>query len=148
HFRAGAIYPLGSNAQGLVTADFYHDCNPDLAVEVFNILPNSHVAVFLGHGNGRFVQSASVPGNVYLCLAAADLNGDGNADLVFLDEVPRSTLAMALGDGAGRFHEVHRITLTPSSVGNYTVSAGDFDRDGRIDLFTTPGTGVVFFNTP
>lgn len=143
-FSAGAIYALGGNAESLVAADFDQDGHVDLAVNVFNIFPNNHVAVFTGDGHGNFVQSASLHGDVFLGLAAADLNGDGYPDVTFLENYH---LDVALSDGSGGFRPVRRVSLFLAS-GGYTISAGDFNNDGRIDLFTTPGTGALLFNVP
>ena len=149
-FSAGAVYPLGGNANCLVKADFNHDGKVDLAVGVFNIYPNDHVAVFLGDGNGGFAQSASIPVAVYLGLAAADIDGNRRKDLIFLDNAsPRETVDVALGNGDGSFRPVHRTSLPRARErANYTVSTGDFNSDGRIDIFTAIETGVLLFNMP
>ncbi len=146
HFSPFAVHPLGGNAEGLVMADFNTDGKADLAVEVFNIYPNNHVAVFRGNGHGRFAQSASLPADVFQGIAAADINNDGKTDLAYLNgATPRNTLDVALGDGIGGFHHIRRITLPNSGQQNYTISTGDFDGDGRVDLFTD---SIVLFNTP
>jgi hypothetical protein len=140
HFSPGAIYPLGGNAEGLVTTDFNNDGNLDLAVNVFNIFPNNHVAVFLGTGSGTFAQSASIPGNVFWGLAAADLNGDGNADVAF----PGGAITVALGDGAGGFCPVQQIPFG-GYAGGYPVATGDLDSDGRFDLVGSVNKRAIIF---
>ena len=145
HFKPGATYPLGGNSSGIVTTDFNHDGKLDLAATVFNIFPNSHVAVFLGDGNGGFEEAAPVLGSCFQGLETADLNGDGNADLVFPDS---TVLNVALGDGTGGFQPVQEVSPREDSAG-YDISVGDFNGDGRIDLFSTPSRNTfVFFNVP
>jgi hypothetical protein len=139
-FTRGAIYPLGGNAEGLVTTDFNNDGNLDLAVNVFNIFPNNHVAVFLGSGSGTFAQSASIPGDVFWGLAAADLNNDGNADVAF----PGAAINVALGDGTGGFCPVQQIPFG-DNAGGYPVAAGDLNTDGRSDLVGSVGRAVIIF---
>ena len=61
----------------------------------------------------------------------ADLNGDGNLDLLFILDVPSAfdAVSIALGRGDGNFHP-------PSEIAGWfeDVVPGDFDGDGRVDL--------------
>jgi hypothetical protein len=145
-FQTVASYPFGGNATDLVKADFNHDGNTDIAVGVFN--SNQEVAVFLGDGQGGFAQSASVPGSAFsTSLAAADINDDGKRDLIFLDDP--NYIDVALGRGNGTFRAVRQGRLPGTRSGSYTLSVGDVNDDGRIDIFAARGeTSVLLLNMP
>ncbi len=143
-FRPVASYPLGGNANTLVRADFNQDGKVDLAVGVFN--SNQQIAVFLANGNGGFAQSDSVPGSaLYAGLAAADIAGNSTTDLVFLNG---TKLDVALGNGDGTFRPVREVSLPHSGGADYTLSTGDLNGDGRTDIFTARGTGLLLLTTP
>ena len=143
-FRTVASYPLGGNANTLVRADFNHDGKVDLAIGVFN--SNQQIAVFLAQGSGGFAQSDSVPGSpLYAGLAAADIAGNSTTDLVFLNG---TEMDVALGNGDGTFRAARPATLPHSGGADYTLSTGDLNGDGRTDVFTARGTGVLLLTTP
>jgi len=75
--------------------------------------------------------------------AAADLDGDGWADLV----LARSGLDLVLlGDGSGRFDELQG-ALPVSSPGSFAAGLGDLDGDGDADLlFTRDGANALLHN--
>ena len=58
---------------------------------------------------------------------AADVNGDGNPDLIFLSAV---NLSVLLGNGDGTFQSPIETTAT----GYSTMVAADFNHDGKIDV--------------
>ena len=84
-------------------------------------------------GDGTFVAAPSSPvtvGSAPSYVLAADLNGDGDADLVAVNK-NSATLSVRLGNGSGGF------TTAPSvsAAGNPEIAAvGDFNDDGKQDL--------------
>src|SRR5262249_38137284 len=64
-------------------------------------------------------------------VASADLDGDGNADLVVTDGI--TSAYVVLGRGDGTFGTPTRITLHNDPQG---IAIGDFNDDGIIDLAT------------
>ncbi|MEA2741661.1 MAG: large repetitive protein, partial [Acetobacteraceae bacterium] len=79
-------------------------------------------------------------------IASADLNGDGNADII---SASYDTIVVQLGDGTGKLGPAIATTLTNSTSG-YLLA--DVNGDGKADLFATyfngaANAGEVFINT-
>jgi enediyne biosynthesis protein E4 len=75
-------------------------------------------------------------------LLALDADGDGNDDLLvtkggnsLLAGSPDYQPALYLGDGHGGFHPARDDALPPLPINAGVAVAGDFDRDGRLDVF-------------
>jgi hypothetical protein len=88
-----------------------------------------------GYGAATAVATAAGP----FRLAAADLNGDGNLDLVTAN-TGSNDISVLLGDGTGAFP-----THTEFATGNgpSAVAAADLNGDGNLDLATANGDGTV-----
>ncbi len=84
-------------------------------------------------GDGCSRACAPELGSRVTSVAAADLDGDGNQDLVATDAQGRVTLL--LGDGAGRFARVQAIGRVRAKS---SVVLGDIDGDGWIDILGVP----------
>jgi hypothetical protein len=128
---AGPPLPVGrGDSVAVVARDFNGDAKPDLA-----IANNGANEIFLrlGDGTGGFGPASSVlvvraPGP----LTAADVNGDGKADLLAV--VAKGTVVL-LGNGAGGF----RAAGAPQPAGGNDITVADFNGDGKLDFATANG---------
>jgi hypothetical protein len=132
-FTVANKYFVGS-PEGVVAGDFNDDGYQDLAVAS----NNGFVAVFLGDGNGNFNRIADLPpgpdaGAVPTYLTTADMDGDGNLDLIVADfSHPRISVFTGNGDGSFQLHDYN---YAPNGVINAEqVVAADFDGDGILDV--------------
>jgi hypothetical protein len=110
--------------------DFDEDGAIDLALAAGGsgpVLPQVYVA--FGDAAGSF-GPLSPTGVVASQLLLADLDQDGNTDIA---GTIIGALQIAFGDGSGSFGP----TLTQRSFGGFAIASGDFDADGRPDLFLT-----------
>jgi Bacterial Ig-like domain (group 3)/FG-GAP-like repeat/Abnormal spindle-like microcephaly-assoc'd, ASPM-SPD-2-Hydin len=140
HIRSWAQTPLftaqppvsvGTSPLGVVTADFNHDGNADVAVA--NLGSNT-ISVLLGDGHGGYVVATTITGNMAGPdgLAVGDFNNDGKPDLAVTND-SNSTATIWLGNGDGTFSLA---AGSPIAVGNDPIGivAGDFNGDGKVDL--------------
>ena len=102
------------------------------------------------HVNGAYGQKL-LPETMGAGVAFFDFDGDGDQDLVFVNGAPwpwapagdrphDAGSALYLNDGAGRFSdatEASNLGRLTRGVYGMGVAAGDYDRDGNIDLFIT-----------
>jgi hypothetical protein len=140
-FTAGASIPF-STVVSLTLGDFNNDGILDLAVvdQGLNL-----VTVLLGNGDGTFTRTESTltTDNAPNFIATADMNGDGNLDLIVSNlcgSVANCTtgtpgsISIFLGDGKGGFG-----SKLSTAVQNQpqALALGDFNGDGRLDVLVT-----------
>lgn len=130
--------PAGHNTtynsfSNLVVADFNNDGIPDLADTGDNI------TVHLGRGDGTFRRPALFDGSTSFLettsgpresLAAADINQDGNLDILSLD-YNTNILDVLLGNGDGTFQERSLFGTGPCPK---SIAVADLNHDGNLDV--------------
>ena len=146
-----ANYPLGTRALGapvqtqgfttsatnaaagarlLTAGDFNNDGIPDYAVALSN---TNQVAVYLGQGNGTYVQASGSPyavGSVPVGVVAGDFNNDGKLDLA-VSNYSSNSVSILLGNGDGTFQAA---TTAGTVLEATALVAVDMNGDGNLDL--------------
>jgi hypothetical protein len=143
-FAKAAVYPLTKPAISLTLGRFNSDPNLDIAAS-----SAGGFSVLLNHGGGTFgaatftkVSGADGP------ITAADVNVDGNQDLVLSghsqgsSRIASAFVTLLPGNGDGTFNAPASYPLAGSAV---TVSAVDLDGDANPDL-VIPIAGTSYFN--
>jgi hypothetical protein len=127
---------VGQGPRWVSVADVNRDGNPD--IEVTNADAGT-VSVLLGDGTGLFREAAGSPfaaGHLPNDIAVADMNGDGNPDLVIADH-QSPYVSILLGDGKGGFRAAPGSPVdVHSNPHPHGVAVADFDGDGKPDVAT------------
>ena len=133
-FSRGGTYPL--TCASIATADVNNDGHLDIV--------DCNGDVLLGKGEGGFTQGtqSNYNGSDPFSPIIADFNGDGNMDLLFLNQ---SVPALLLGNGDGTFQSP--APGGPASTVFYGLS--DFNSDGHLALVGNipayNGSGITVF---
>lgn len=146
-FSPAQLFAAGPGPTGLVVGDFNGDRFPDVITADNGYVAGSNATISLLRHNGLtgpqagFLapQSTNVGDNC-MRLAAGDIDGDGDLDLV----VGRGDttggpngINVLTNNGAGTFTVVQSFTSAPGAYRNsYAVQLADVDRDGRLDLIS------------
>jgi hypothetical protein len=140
-FSTGPTSPAGVTNIGYLLADFDGDGHLDLAGGG-NTVPPQTVQLSLGVGDGSFAPTLDVPSgapDLAYTGAAADMNGDGDLDLV----TTTPFVELLLGNGDGSFTSVQSLP-DPGSFFNFAqaLSLADLDADGFPDVVVGMSNGV------
>ena len=127
---------VGRGPKWISIADVNHDRNPDIVVANAD---GGTVNVLLGDGKGQFHEAAGSPfpaGPLPNDIAIADMNGDGNPDLVIANH-QSPFISIFLGDGRGGFRPAPGSPVdVHSSPHPHGVAVADFNGDGHPDVVT------------
>ena len=146
-FLSPVIYSSGgSDPVYLTTGDVNGDGKVDVLVANQCSNQNSctgSVGVLVGNGDGTFqpVVAYSSAALYAVGIAAGDVNGDGKADLLVVNECDdnntcdNGTVSVLLGNGDGTFQPA--VTYNSGGASALAVAVGDMNGDGKLDLLVT-----------
>ncbi len=130
------VIPVGKGPGSIAIADVNHDGKPDIIVANTG---DETISVLLGDGKGHFTPA---PGSPFACgkgpndIAVADMNGDGNPDLVIAN-TGTPYLTILLGDGKGGFKPSPNSPFATQSYPHvHGVAVADFMGDGKLAAVT------------
>jgi large repetitive protein len=131
-------YSVGFNPTFIATGDFSGTGSVDVAVAGNS---GNLLAIFVNDGNGNLqkpvLRSLS---KTPTALTVADFDNDGHADIALANT--DGTVSILLGKGAGQFRSLADIVVSSGAL--KSISSGDFNKDGKIDLVVTqPGKKLV-----
>jgi hypothetical protein len=131
-FGTATTFDVGNSPWCVITGDFNKDGKPDLAAS--NSYADNNISVLLAHGSGGFAAATNfTAGRETRSLATADFNKDGKLDLACGNYLSNS-ISVLLGNGAGGFGPANSFGVGPGQQGPYSVTTGDFNSDGRLDI--------------
>lgn len=127
-------YTTGTNPQTVVVGDFNKDGFEDFAQVNYSGGGSGSISVFLGNGDGTFQPAVTYStGRGPDALGLADVNGDGNLDLVAGNDTGNS-VSVLLGNGDGTF-QTHKDYAAGSFP--HWVALADLNGDSKPDIVVT-----------
>jgi len=132
-----------SIAAGVAAGDYDNDGWVDLFMICGEINPN---VLMHNEGDGTFTNRTveaglSLTGKTACGPLFVDLDGDGWLDLI-RGGVENTNPAVYLNKGDGTFEDVTATSGILTSEDMYSITAGDYDRDGDLDLLTSHWWGA------
>ncbi|MBI2570957.1 MAG: VCBS repeat-containing protein [Candidatus Schekmanbacteria bacterium] len=129
-----------ASGKGLLAADLTKDGNLDLVAPAVTS-GVTDIMLARGNGDGTFQAPAVIApfpltAGVSEDFVSADLNGDGNPDLVGIGGNPETSVYVLLGTGGGSFGAPLELASGTAQTGLAHVLSGDLNGDGKVDLVT------------
>jgi Bacterial Ig-like domain (group 3)/FG-GAP-like repeat len=137
--------PVGYEPQSVAVGDVNGDGHPDLVVASYcqdlqGPCSNGSVEVLLSNGDGTFQSPMAYSSGGFdaVSVGVADINGDGNTDLVVTNDrlngafYSPGEVAVLLGRGDGSFESA--VNFLSGGVDPIAVLAADVNSDGKPDL--------------
>jgi hypothetical protein len=130
-FQASVEYSYGGQPVTVACGDLNLDGNVDVVLANYG---TNTLSILFGNGDGTLqpaqnLQLSESPQAIII----ADFNKDGKPDLAI--STTSHSLFLLLGNGNGSFKDPVNITPPPPfDIACYSLGAGDFNRDGNVDL--------------
>src|SRR5262249_6596887 len=130
-FAPQVDYAAGPGPSAVVVADLNGDGELDLVVANISTGNKGALSVLLNQGNATFAPAVSYTAGVeILSIATADLNGDGELDIVFVNAGGlEAGVLMNQGNGTFAPPSGYGVSFDPQGI-----VAADLNGDGHIDL--------------
>ena len=160
-FQPAQLYDSGGRQSfSVAVADLNHDGNPDIVVASqcfvsgpcnYNEGDNGAVSVLLSTGDGKFApaQTYYSGGGTAYSVTVADVNGDGNPDIlvvnacVGVNKCGSGVVGVLLGKGDGTFQPAQ--SYGSGGVQPFPITVADVNGDGKPDIVAgnacVPGCG-------
>jgi len=132
-----------TDAADMIVSDVNKDGKPDIVLLTSNSNTGaSSLTSYPGHGDGTFAAgvNSTLGGQALVSLAAADVNGDGNLDMLIGACCGNTLASIAFGNGDGTFAANYGISIGPSTN---AVGFADLNNDGRPDLLLATNENLV-----
>lgn len=131
---AFSLYTDGENGE-VIALDIDNDSDLDLMVPVSSA---SHIACFINNGNGTFQNAMYIPtSGSFFAIYSNDFDLDNDQDIAF---TVGGNLCIMLNDGVGNFSSAGAYPCS----GGYSLTGGDIDKDGDIDIVLVIGSTNQF----
>lgn len=143
HFSNKVILDKISRVTYVNAADLNKDGRLDLVVGAFGYV-EGEIRWLENKGKGEFQSHPllDLPGTIHAPIA--DLDGDGNPDIVALVSQDSEEVHGFFGDGAGHFRDAVLYGSTNKDFGSSGLSIADVNRDGRPDIVYSNGDGFDY----
>ncbi len=144
-FRARTAFTGTGSPRDIRLADYNNDGILDAAISATG---SGFIHVLVGNGDGSFRAQANYTTGTNTTITTADLNADGNLDIIAANANVGVTgsVDVFLGNGNGSFKA--RITYAHGATPQ-SIRAADVNNDGKMDLVTsndTTGASVYLGN--
>lgn len=132
NYTVGGTFPIA-----IVAGDVNGDGNKDI---ITSNSTSTNVSVFVGSSTGTFATAVNYTVNSSAALRdilCFDINNDSNLDLVTCNS---TEIKLLTGNGTGSFGAT--VTFTTGNSNNATLTYGDYNNDGKIDIAGAGGLGA------
>jgi hypothetical protein len=151
-FQAPVNYTVGTNPQHVAIGSLRNNGLLDLVVSNYVQSNSNDLTILLNNGDGTFSNGGTIDNEFQARnVALADLNNDGNLDLIIpgydFNNPSGPYLDVRLGNGDGTFGPRTRFTSNDwGASGPQDVIVADFNGDGRPDIVVSNyGYSAAFF---
>ena len=143
HFTKHIIADHVTRVTDIRAGDFNHDGKLDLAVAQFGY-NQGEICWLENLGNWQFKSHTllNLSGTINVCVA--DMNGNGNLDIVAVVSQEWEEVHLFTNDGHGNFTDKVLFGSTNEDYGSSGISLCDLNRDGRPDILYTNGDGFAY----